>query len=62
MSWIKIFFLILEDRMKACFWGGRDCPDTKKIWYRGLQKQMAKLNILFALANLNLADRPCLSA
>ena len=29
--------------------------------YRGLRKQAAKLNILFALANLILADRPCLA-
>lgn len=29
--------------------------------YRGLRKQTAKLNILFALANLILADRPCLA-
>lgn len=34
----------------------------RKTRYRGLRKQTAKLNILFALANLYLADRPCLSA
>ena len=34
----------------------------RKTRYRGLQKQTAKLNILFALANLILADRPCLAA
>ena len=34
----------------------------RKIRYRGLRKQTAKLNIMFALANLILADRPCLSA
>lgn len=34
----------------------------KKTRYRGLQKQKAKLNMMFALANLILADRPCLSA
>lgn len=33
-----------------------------KTRYRGLQKQAAKLNMVFALANLILADRPCLSA
>lgn len=33
----------------------------RKTRYRGLQKQTAKLNILFALANLILADRPCLA-
>lgn len=34
----------------------------RKTRYRGLQKQTAKLNMLFALANLILADRPCLAA
>ena len=34
----------------------------RKTRYRGLQKQIAKLNIMFALANLILADRPCLTA
>lgn len=34
----------------------------KKIRYRGLRKQTAKFNIMFALANLVLADRPCLAA
>lgn len=34
----------------------------RKTRYRGLRKQEAKLNILFALANLILADRPCLAA
>lgn len=34
----------------------------RKTRYRGLQKQAAKLNMVFALANLILADRPCLSA
>ncbi len=34
----------------------------KKTRYRGLRKQIAKFNIMFALANLLLADRPCLSA
>ena len=33
----------------------------RKTRYRGLRKQSAKLNIMFALANLILADRPCLS-
>lgn len=31
----------------------------RKTRYRGLQKQTAKLNMMFALANLILADRPC---
>ena len=34
----------------------------KKTLYRGLRKQAAKFNIMFALANLILADRPCLAA
>ena len=34
----------------------------RKTRYRGLQKQTAKVNILLALANLLLADRPCLTA
>ena len=34
----------------------------RKTRYRGLRKQTAKLNMLFALANLILADRPCLAA
>ena len=34
----------------------------RKTRYRGLLKQTAKLNMVFALANLILADRPCLAA
>ena len=34
----------------------------RKTRYRGLEKQRAKFNIMFALANLILADRPCLVA
>ena len=34
----------------------------RKTRYRGLQKQIAKMNIMFALANLILADKPCLAA
>lgn len=34
----------------------------RKTRYRGLQKQIAKMNMMFALANLILADRPCLAA
>ena len=34
----------------------------KKTRYRGLRKQTAKFHIMFALANLILADRPCLAA
>lgn len=34
----------------------------RKTRYRGLQKQIAKTNIMFALTNLILADRPCLTA
>ena len=34
----------------------------RKTRYRGLRKQISKLNMLFALANMILADRPSLSA
>ena len=34
----------------------------RKTRYRWLQKQAAKLNMVFALANLILTDRPCLTA
>lgn len=34
----------------------------RKTRYRGLEKQRAKFHIMFALANLILADRPCLPA
>ena len=34
----------------------------RKTRYRGLRQQIAKMNIMFALANLILADRPCLAA
>ena len=33
----------------------------RKTRYRGLLKQTAKLNLVFALANLILADSPCLA-
>ena len=33
----------------------------RKTRYRGLRKQTAKLNMMFAIANLILADRPCLA-
>ena len=33
----------------------------RKTRYRGLEKQRAKFHIMFALANLILADRPCLA-
>ena len=34
----------------------------RRTRYRGLKKQTSKLHIMFALANLILADRPCLTA
>ncbi len=34
----------------------------RRTRYRGLEKQTSKINIMFALANLILADRPCLTA
>ena len=33
----------------------------RKTRYRGLRRQTAKLNMMFALANLILADRPCMA-
>ena len=39
----------------------KGCLKFKKTRYRGLRKQEAKFNIMFALANLILADRPCLA-
>ena len=33
----------------------------RKTRYRGLQKQIEKLNMLFALANLYLADKRCVA-
>ena len=37
-------------------------PSSTKTRYRGLRKQTAKLNMMFAIANLILADRLCLAA
>lgn len=34
----------------------------RRTRYRGLEKQISKINFMFALANLILADRPCLAA
>ena len=34
----------------------------RKTRYRGFEKQRAKCNMMFALADLLLADRPCLTA
>ena len=34
----------------------------RRTRYRGLEKQTSKINFMFALANLILADRPCLAA
>ncbi len=34
----------------------------RRTRYRALEKQTSKINIMFALANLILADRPCLTA
>lgn len=34
---------------------------SRKTRYRGLEKQQAKFHIMFALANLILADGPCLA-
>ena len=39
--------------------GTASVSENRKTRYRGLRKQIAKLNMLFALANLVLADRLC---
>ena len=46
--------------IQPCYYKGE--RGNKKTRYRGLEKQQAKFNIMFALANLILADRPCLAA
>jgi Transposase DDE domain len=39
----------------------KNCFHHKKLRYRGLVKNTAKRHTLFALANLGLSNRPCLS-
>ncbi len=41
---------------------GTSAPKSVKTRYRGLRKQTAKLNMMFAIANLILADRSCLAS
>lgn len=49
----KVEHVFAVVKLQLCF---------RKTRYRGLRKQIAKMNIMFALANLILADRPCLAA
>ena len=48
---VEHIFAVVKQQLQFC-----------KTRYRGLRKQIAKLNMMFALANLILADRPCLVA
>lgn len=48
---VEHVFAVVKQQFRFC-----------KTRYRGLRKQIAKLNMMFALANLILADRPCLAA
>lgn len=48
---VEHVFAVVKRQLRFC-----------KTRYRGLRKQIAKLNMMFALANLILADRPCLTA
>ena len=48
---VEHVFAVVKQQLRFC-----------KTRYRGLRKQIAKLNMMFALANLILADRPCLAA
>ena len=49
-------------KVEHVFGGVKKQLRFRKTRYRGLEKQKAKFNIMFALANLILADRPCLAA
>ena len=49
-------------KVEHVFWVVKKQLRFRKTRYRGLEKQKAKFNIMFALANLILADRPCLAA
>ena len=51
---------VIDSRAFSDFCGVES--SNRKTRYRGLQKQTAKVNILLALANLILADRPGLTA
>ena len=48
-------------KVEHVFGVGKGQFGYRKTRYRGLPKQTAKMNMLFALANLILADRPCLA-
>lgn len=47
---VEHVFAVVKRQLRFC-----------KTRYRGLRKQIAKLNMMFALAKLILADRPCLA-
>lgn len=42
---------------RACFWNRQWAVRYRKTRYKGRRKQVARLNILFALANLYLPDK-----
>ena len=48
---VEHVFAVAKQQLRFC-----------KTRYRGLRKQIAKLNMMFALINLTLAGRPCLAA
>ena len=52
----------LKKLSKSGQYAAKKALQFRKTRYRGLEKQRAKFNIMFALANLLLADRPCLAA
>lgn len=49
-------------KVEHVFAVGKNRFHFRKTRYRGLRKQAAKMNMVFALANLILADRRCLAA
>ena len=49
-------------KVEHVFWIVKGTFDYRKTRYKGRRKQEAKLHMIFALANLVLADRPCLAA
>ena len=51
----------IRAKVEHVFWVVKGLLKFKKTRYRGLRKQEAKFNIMFALANLILADRLCLA-
>jgi IS5 family transposase len=49
-------------KVEHVFWVVKGLFAYRKTRYKGRRKQAAKLHMVFALANLYLADRPCLTA